>query len=398
MYGDYPNVDFIPLPVKTPAPQLEIFNVSIWRSLLGEDPSDAQPGDLFGNYAPRLLDFHFDCHSVDHRAPWLSHLQYLYLDGEYFLPELLELLLETRNLEELFITPRITGSTSSSSLPVVYPLHLYSFGYSGALQPCLLLLDHLKIPKNCAFSIGINSIYGYRLQAEEDAFRSIVTRFSRHVQQFLKSNPFYRVDLKYSENAHIAFTGHHVVRSECSTTISVPFPSARDDSLWLKMILGNLALLDFSSTTTLQFNTKDTLNPVFLLLFSRFTSLETICLDSPSLRSLMRLQDEMESQQETDAPGLPPVLFPRLEVIKYSILGPTEIGCPTSEQIRLAVDYILSRERRGYPIHQLDMRDTLPFTQEPNLDALEPVQDLRVLYKCSRDGKKYDYSWSTYDT
>ena len=400
VHGNPPDVEFIPLPLKSPAPHLEVFDVSIFPNNSGETLGKSQPGFLFGNHAPRLFDFHLGGHSVDHRTPWLSHLQYLELDGEYFLQDLLGLLLEARNLEELTISPLIKGSISPLSPPAVSLLHLYSFSYYGCLQPCLLLLDHLKFPPDCALSIEISITHGdqHEFQEEEDAFRSIVATFTRHLQCFLKYNPFRRVGLEYLKNRSFDFQVLNNLRHGCLVNLIIPLPSGRDDSLWLKTILDQLALLDFSSTTLLQFKAKNASKPFFLDLFSRFISLRTIRIDTVSLTFLMRLQDEMQSQKEADAPRLPSVLFPNLEVIKVPDIDLMESSRPTSAEVRVLVDYILSRARNGHPIHLLDMRDSLHFIQAPNLDALKAVQNLRVLYTRLQQGRmKYDYIWSTYD-
>ncbi len=207
-----PDVEFIPFSFQSPAPHLEVFDVSISPYNFLEALGKSQPGSLFGNHAPRLFDFQLVGHSVDHRAPWLSQLRYLEFDGEYSLQDLLEVLFQARSLQELTICPTIEGSISSLSLtPVVSLPHLYSLSYYGFLKPCFLLLDHLKLPHDCALSIQISVIQWdpQEFQAEEDAFRSIVATFIRHLQCFLKYNPFRTVALEYLKNRSFDFEVHN---------------------------------------------------------------------------------------------------------------------------------------------------------------------------------------------
>ncbi|KJA15017.1 hypothetical protein HYPSUDRAFT_411288 [Hypholoma sublateritium FD-334 SS-4] len=154
------------------------------------------------------------------------------------------------------------------------------------------------------------------------------------------------------------------------------------------MTLGKLALLDFPSTTTLQFRTECPLDPSFGPLFSCFPLLDTICLDRKSLEHLMLFQDEMNATNE------PSIVFPRLKVVNFSIVASVYGGYQPADQVEAAVKFILSRVKYGYPIATLDMRKKLPLDAHPELDALADIEGLEVLYTCSLDANISEHTWS----
>lgn len=389
--GTYSSVDSHRLPLDFPAPQLETFDVTILREVLGEDITEAAPAPLFGNHAPMLRDFHLYDHFVDHRSPWLRQLHFIELGGPYSVQAILGILSETKNLQELIIFPRIEDHVTSV-LPAVSLPHLNALEYRGDLNTCAILLDRIKLPLGCELTIGITDISTCLGLAGLETLLFVVTMFTDCVKRFLKSNVLQLVDIQYLPDGYISFEGRNTCSAGNLFSITLPLYGL-DTSDLIVTILSKLALLDLSRTTTLQFNTQGPLDPCFQKFFSCLPSLDTICIDSSSLEYVMLSQNDMNATNQ------PSVIFPLLGVIELIIVSLDDGGCQPVDQVAVAAKFILSRVQNGHPISLLDMGDTLPFQDtEPNLDALVGVKDLKIFYLCSLGTETYGYIWSTCDT
>ncbi|KJA24808.1 hypothetical protein HYPSUDRAFT_200355 [Hypholoma sublateritium FD-334 SS-4] len=391
LVSGHPSVDFTRLPLGIPAPQLESFEVIFGRSIGGEIDAEAGPARLFGGHAPKLRNLNISNYKiVDQHEPWLGHLFSLALNGAYSGGDLLEILSEAQNIHELQISSNVNGNTPSSC-PTVFLPHLEFLQFDGSPLPCAVLMNHANIPQGCVLYLSIDGPDA----ADEEALISVVSAFTHHTQRFLQSNVLHTVDLQcYLPNGFISFDGQSTM-AEVDYSHGISFPLLGDNlngSQHLTMILGKLALLDFSSTTTFKFNAECPLNLSFGPFFSRFPLLDTICLDTTSLEYLMLIQDKMNATNE------PRIMFPRLKVIKFSIISSRYCGCQTEEQVSTAVKFILSRVQCGHPIALLDMRKKVPLDSHPDLDALAEVNGLEVLYTRSLEESISEHTWSACGT
>lgn len=387
------SVNFTRLPLGIPAPQLEIFEVIFGHPKGGKDNADIRPIPSFGGHAPMLRNLQiFNYEVVDYHAPWLCHLYSLSLKGSYSGGDLLEMLSEARNIHELQIVSKV-NSVTPSSFPTISLPHLESLEYEGSPLLCATLLDHVDIPQGCVLFICLDGLSeGPEAVADEEALLFIVTAFTHHTQRFLQHNSLHAVDLElYLPIGHITFDGQHTISAvDCPHSISILLID--DTALQhLAMILGKLALLDLSGTTTLQFWTERPSDVSFGPLFNCFPLLDTICLDRTSVEYLMVLQDEINATNE------PSIIFPCLKVFKFSIVGGYG-RFQAADQIKVAVKFLLSRLHYGYPIALLDMRKNLPLDAHPDFAALAEVNGLEVLYTCSLDENIAEHTWSTGST
>ncbi len=135
-----PSFHFTSLALNIPAPQLEIFNVTIHHDMLGN--WEEHTAQLFGAHAPMLREFNLRNYVIDHREPWLSHLYSLTLDGTYTVSDALRILSNAHSICQLHIMGIHNVIDPVISSPAIVSLpHLKSLRYNGDPQPWITLLD-----------------------------------------------------------------------------------------------------------------------------------------------------------------------------------------------------------------------------------------------------------------
>ena len=89
----------------------------------------------------------------------------------------------------------------------------------------------------------------------------------------------------------------------------------------------------------------------------------------------------MALQEGENPTEKPHILFPSLQTVDFTILRLYDCSSQPTDHVEVAVKFVLSRIRNGYPIAVLNMTEYWSFNPAPNLDALSEAQDLKVLYK-----------------
>ncbi len=126
-------------------------------------------------------------------------------------------------------------------------------------------MDHpprsIKIPLGCSLSIIIPPLSE---GLDFETVSTLLTAFTHHVRNFLRSNVFNVVDIHYLPDCLISFEGRTISPTETVYNLDIPLYHS-DAPEHLSMMLKKLEILDFSRTTTLRFFTdKVTLLPELL--------------------------------------------------------------------------------------------------------------------------------------
>lgn len=371
VFESIPRVEVTRLAFGCPAPCLETFEMKFAYTVLVEGDKNPLAEPLFGGDAPMLRNFNLYNHAIDHQTPWLRHLHSLVLDCAYSVRDALAVLAETHSLQELKVYPKTNGYIPSS-LPIASLPNLKSLECTGQPDLCTTLLDNLEIPRCSSLQIYISESSDALDVADTEELTSIVNTFTRYAKHFLKSNILPIVHLNYTPGRYFCFGAEATFPAKCFCNIHIYY-HFYSTPRQLDHIPSKLALLDLSRTTTLQFRADEasTLGPSFASFFGRLPSLETISIDSISLRHLMTLQHVINTTEK------PCVLFPSLKTIDLTI----ERFC--GDGVRVALEFILSRIQQGHAIAVLEMESKLPFHPQRDFDALADIKGLEVMYKHS---------------
>ena len=367
------NDNLFQLAYKSPAPYLETFHLAFAVYDDGVDTPGAPFTALFGGHAPMLRQFCLDGHFIHQREPWLHQLHSLVLTGEYHACDLLAILTATHSLQELEIESR-DDDLILQSFPLVSLPRLRSLNFSGSPHRCAMLLDHVEIPPGCSLIILIYSpSEDLSIEETDEQHISVVNAFNRHARRLLQLTLFQVVYLymdRWGDNS-ISMTGE---ASSCCYSIEIELDKKyTSTSNQVTIILNTLGQLDFSRTTSLNFWSSGPFNnPSF---FDSFSSLDTICVDKNSLECLITLEEGVNSTEK------PHILFPSLKTVDFAIISNFDLALQPTDQVEVAVKFVLSRIQNSYPIAVLDMVGFWSFNPAPNLDALSEAQGLKVLYK-----------------
>lgn len=357
-----------------PAPHLETFDVTFDHTAVSKDNEGTPILPLFAGNAPMLRRFHVYAYSIDQWEPWLSQLHSLELDSTYNGRDVLAVLAATPSLQELLLYTQDNDCTPPS-LPIISLPHLKSLECNGLPHPCITLLDHIDLPLGCSLTISIAKLSeDLNLEETEEQIFSVVDAFNRYARRFPQSNIFQIVHIVCMPDRYISMTGEATFPVGCRYKLRFSF-NKKHTSNQLSTTLSRLALLDFSRTTTLRFNSHGPLDPLF---FSCFSSLDTLSVDERSLEYIMDGQDNINDTEQ------PHMLFPFLKVLDMNTYH-------SAVQIEVVVKFILSRMQNGHPIATLDMTKCAPFNPAPNLDALSEGKGLRVLYKLAEMDGKFEF-------
>ena len=289
------------------------------------------------------------------------------------------------NLQNLKVTGLSNDiENTTADLPIISPSHLDLITYRGNALPCVMLLDHIKIPPDCNLSIDVNVVSeGLNFTAA----KALITQFTRHTRNFLRSNTLPLIFIHYVPDRLISFEGQNLSSYDSLQRLEIPLDH-NDATEKHAVMMKELALLDFSKTEELQFFSEYAiLDSSFGSFFTSLASLDTIYTDSDSLKSLIALQNHMDA---TNQPG---IIFPDLQTINFTILSLDDSGSEPAEQMAVAEKFILSRVQNGHPISLFDMGNSLPFDTDLNLDALAEIQDLEVVYTHLEEGEICEYAW-----
>lgn len=358
-----------------PAPCLETFDVAYDKNY----PEDSIGPTLFGGHAPMLRSFSHGDYVVHQWEPWLHNLHSLVLDGKYDACDTLMILMATHNLQEFKIRSMKKGPDyyTLQSFPVVPLPHLKSLYFSGYPYCCTMLLDHVQIPLGCSLTVSIFRIRIYLSPEEtEEQHLLAVDTFSRYARRFLQENIFQTIRVVYTSNDFISLIGEATSPVECKYCLKIGVYS-ESYLTELTPILNRLAELDFSKTTRLESRLHRRFKnfPPFLGIFS---SVDILWVNRLSLEALIALQDYTNTTEK------PYILFPLLKVVNFTIVCNYYNAAlnRTADQAEIAVKFTLSRTQNGYPIGLLNMSNW-PLNCQPDLDALEETQGLKVLYRIS---------------
>ena len=120
--------------------------------------------------------------------------------------------------------------------------------------------------------------------------------------------------------------------------------------------------------------------------FERLTSVHTLFTDVNALALSMYLT----SEENMNIPGRPNTILPSLSVVNLEMHTSYRDNFPVDEQ---TAAFFLSRLQSGYPVRTLNLSDknSEPFLTSPNLDALEEVKGLKVIYKLRPTKEIFEY-------
>lgn len=357
------------------APHLEVFEVSLTEETLGA-AGGAPIFPIFAGQAPLLRRFRLDGYIITLQEPWLRHLHFIELNHRYGVPQILKILSATHDLQELVIEYPESGA--STRLPSVSLPRLKHLQYDGHPSTCARLMDHVVIPLGCSLAISISHSNDRAKKAKiREQILRVVDIFVRHAKRYLEAHTIDTLFLDYIQRESISLQGETIFPAACALDISIPLTADRSSNL-LEPFLSKLATLNFANITRLDISTDGSFDACFGPFFCCLPSVDTICVHSQTLKYLMMLQEYMLGTKKRS------IIFPSLKVIDLVIIDSFKIihyQMSYVKQVRISMNFILSRIRNGHPVTTLDMSKHLALEATPNLDALAKVQDLRVLYK-----------------
>ncbi|PPQ86202.1 hypothetical protein CVT25_006906 [Psilocybe cyanescens] len=375
----------------TPAPNLRIFEIyfpNVREPLFQNTISPNSNKRLFGNHAPRLLEFHADGIEFAVDSSWLSNLREIATPSRLTVPEILDLLLHMPLLESFFL--QFSEATEewlpSGILPHIELPALTIMLLTNSLATCSTLLEHMYPAKTCSLALTTNSYYAKKF-ISKDVLRSLKQNLPRYIHNYFSTYISTRIRLRFFDDVfHFEDESHrhthHIFFTVCIYTKADSSEASENKVLtdFLLQVFAKCALDSpsrFSSVTELSLDMRyaDTTSlPYFHSMLSSFPSVRNLKTNEDSVVFLCSL---FNLQQDEATGNRPSTLFPHLQVLELTYLDPDHYLLPDTIPGAL-LPFLKLKKESGQPINTLDLRlcgsDTLR-----DIEFLEEIEGLEVL-------------------
>ncbi len=356
-------------PLLTPAPCLQIFDVSFFRTMHPPDSQKFERAPLFSGYAPALRTFNPRTYQLNLHTPWVANLHCLVLDGAFKVYEALRVLSEASALQSLKIND-LQDEDDPIPLPHVILPQLQSMELNGSPRLSGILLDNLSVPSIC--SLKCFGYTGYFLEAtvKEEEIVPLSGTLSRYAGRYFTAHPPRSISFEYLWNQSLNLTDQ---TAPDNSTFAVTIPVGYDppESLF-GLIMAHLCIPALSTITGLSLRMPDnprTYTTPFVPFFASLSHVDKIRTNAGSLGYLDKVQESLRI-----ANGVK-ILFPELKVLKLNV-NATELF---HDADTTTAAFIHSRSRLGHPISVLDLTaDARNVSDAPNLDLFEENMGLQV--------------------
>ncbi|KJA26705.1 hypothetical protein HYPSUDRAFT_213247 [Hypholoma sublateritium FD-334 SS-4] len=354
-------------PLLWPAPSLQTFDVAFSQTMCPPDAEIFERTQLFAGYAPALRTFNPRRYRVNVQAPWLAHLHCLVLDGVHTVHEALDALSSTSALQLLKVNDLADEDTSPPFRPAALP-RLQSIEFNGNFQLGGALLGHLNIPPACSLKFyGYAGVF-YGVEVSEEEILPLISTLAQYARGYFTAYPPRALSLDYFPHQSLDLSDR---TSPDDSTFSISIPLGWDAPPRLfELIMRTLDVPALSSATELSLRIASAPISAFVPFLSSLSRVNTIRADVKSLGYLNKIQDHIRS---ADCSG---ILFPDLKVIKLDVKH-TDLFHNAD---MTAAAFIQSRTCLRYPINILDLTAARNLCGAPNLDVLEDIKGLKVLW------------------
>lgn len=355
-------------PLLWPAPSLQTFDVTFSQTMYPPDAEFFECAQLFSGCAPALRTFNPRTHRINLDAPWLAHLHCLVLDGLFTVREALRVLSSTRALQLLKIND-LADEDVSSPIPLAAIPRLQSVEFSGDFRVGGTLLDNLNIPPACSLKFYGYAGFLYGLEVMENEIIPLVTTLAQYARQYFTAHPPRAIALEYFPHQSLDLSDR-TAPDDSAFSISIPLGWDAPPSLF-ELIMRTLDIPALSSVTELSICTAGAPISPLIFFFATLSDTNTIRADAETLGYLNRMQDIVQASNDVD------VLFPKLKVLKLDVnhTDTFHIADPKTAA------FIQSRARLDRPITILNLTAARNLCVPPDLDVLEDIKGLKVLWK-----------------
>ncbi|KJA17805.1 hypothetical protein HYPSUDRAFT_205905 [Hypholoma sublateritium FD-334 SS-4] len=310
--------------VSLPAPQLQSFDLTVLSDRDGRRTPFGgvyfSPPASFADDAPRLRKFRAVQFAFNLQAPWVCCLREVYIEHSTSLSATLNALATTENLECLGLHA-VWVAEDDEHLQTVH-LHKLKELHLDSLHPsvCGILLDHLRIPSECALQYTLRLSTHWFADNVDNNFETALTAVIRRLSEcargyFLKKVP---INLLFHYDENLLCITTHVQDDFNGFHLHIESPLLPHPKQIMATFLSEFTLPEFSHVTELHleiaFNDKNISLLPFLGCLSSIRTLTTCCwdpdffkflkekLDSP--RSVLPLLRTIKMQKPRPPPSL----------------------------------------------------------------------------------------------